>query len=59
VAFADAFEDRFIAQGEHEERSVAETLAIGWELIALLPRNEVKRIKDEFVDKYMPKAAEV
>jgi V/A-type H+-transporting ATPase subunit B len=59
VAFADAFEDRFIAQGEHEERSVAETLAIGWELIALLPRSEVKRIKDEFVDRYMPKAAEV
>jgi V/A-type H+-transporting ATPase subunit B len=59
VAFADAFEDRFIAQGEHEERSVAQTLALGWELIALLPRSEVKRIKDEFVEKYMPKVAEV
>jgi V/A-type H+-transporting ATPase subunit B len=55
VAFADAFEERFIAQGEHEERSVEETLALGWELVALLPRTELKRIKDEFVDKYLPK----
>jgi V/A-type H+-transporting ATPase subunit B len=54
VAFADAFEDRFIRQGPHEERSVEETLAIGWELAALLPRAELKRIKDEFVAKYLP-----
>jgi V/A-type H+-transporting ATPase subunit B len=58
VAFADAFEERFIAQGEHEERTVAETLAIGWELVALLPRAELKRIKDEYVDTYMPKTGE-
>ena len=56
VAFASAFEDRFIRQGEHEERSVEETLAIGWELVALLPRTELKRIKDEFVEKYLPEA---
>jgi len=54
VRFADAFEDRFIRQGKAEERSVAETLALGWELAALLPRTELKRIKDEFVDKYLP-----
>ncbi|GAV31800.1 MAG: V-type ATP synthase subunit B [Anaerosomatales bacterium] len=54
VAFADAFEDRFIRQGKHEERSVAETLSIGWELAALLPRSELKRIKDEYVEKYLP-----
>ncbi|MDZ4064031.1 MAG: V-type ATP synthase subunit B [Coriobacteriia bacterium] len=54
AAFADAFEDRFIRQGEHEERSVEETLAIGWELAATLPRTELKRIKDEFVEKYLP-----
>ncbi len=58
VAFADAFEDRFIRQGKHEERSVAETLALGWELVALLPRAELKRIKDEYVDKYLPKGTE-
>ncbi|MDI6900999.1 MAG: V-type ATP synthase subunit B [Anaerosomatales bacterium] len=53
VAFADAFEDRFIAQGAHEDRSVEETLSIGWELVTLLPRSEVKRIKDEYVARYM------
>ncbi len=58
VAFADAFEDRFIRQGKHEERSVAETLALGWELVALLPRTELKRIRDEFVEKYLPAQAE-
>lgn len=57
VAFADAFEDRFIRQGKHEERSVAETLAIGWELAAMLPRSELKRIKDVYIEKYLPKAA--
>nr|WP_323745504.1 V-type ATP synthase subunit B [Parvivirga hydrogeniphila] len=56
VAFADAFEDRFIRQGKHEERSVAETLAIGWELAAMLPRSELKRIKDAYVEKYLPTA---
>jgi V/A-type H+-transporting ATPase subunit B len=57
VAFADAFEDRFIRQGASEERSVEETLALGWELAALLPRSELKRIKDEYVDRYLPHAA--
>jgi len=56
VAFADAFEDRFIRQGPHEERSVGETLAIGWDLASRLPRSELKRIKDEFVEKYLPRA---
>jgi len=53
VAFADAFEDRFIRQDAHEERSVERTLEIGWELMALLPRTELKRIKDEYVAKYL------
>ncbi len=54
VRFADAFENRFIRQGKSEERSVEDTLALGWELAALLPKNELKRIKDEFVEKYLP-----
>ena len=58
VAFADAFEDRFIRQGEHEERSVERTLEIGWELAALLPRTELKRIKDEYVEKYLKEPTE-
>jgi V/A-type H+-transporting ATPase subunit B len=58
VAFADAFEDRFIRQGEHEERSVARTLEIGWELVGLLPRTELKRIKDTYVEKYLKGSSE-
>jgi len=61
VRFADEFEDRFIRQGKHEDRSVEETLALGWELVALLPLTELKRIKDEYIEKYLPteKVAEV
>ncbi len=58
VAFADAFEDRFIRQGEHEERSIERTLEIGWELAALLPRTELKRIKDEYIAKYLKEPIE-
>lgn len=58
VAFADAFEDRFIRQGEHEERSVEDTLRLGWELAALLPRTELKRIKDEYVARYLKESDE-
>lgn len=54
VAFADAFEDRFIRQGANEDRSVGDTLALGWDLMTLLPRAELKRIKDVFIDKYLP-----
>ncbi len=53
-AFADGFEDRFIRQGEHEERTVEDTLKLGWQLMTLLPRAELKRIKDEFVEAYLP-----
>ena len=55
VAFADAFENRFIRQREHEDRTVEETLALGWELVSLLPQTELKRIKDEFIERYLPK----
>ncbi len=52
VKIADAFEDRFIRQGEDENRSIEDSLRIGWELLALLPKAELKRIKPEFIDKY-------
>ena len=58
VKFADAFEDRFIRQDAHEERSVERTLEIGWELMALLPRAELKRIKDEYVARYLKEPEE-
>ena len=55
VKFADAFEDRFIRQGEDENRTIEDSLQIGWELLAMLPRTELKRIRDEHIEKYMPK----
>ncbi len=53
VKFSDAFEERFIRQGEHETRAIEETLSIGWELLRILPRSELKRVKDEEIGKYM------
>jgi V/A-type H+-transporting ATPase subunit B len=53
--FADEFEKRYVTQGENEDRSIEQTLTIGWELLSILPRNELKRIRDEYVDKYLPK----
>jgi V/A-type H+/Na+-transporting ATPase subunit B len=55
VKFADAFEDRFVRQGENENRTIEESLRIGWELLAMLPRNELKRVRDAYVEKYYPK----
>ncbi|MBS3974136.1 MAG: V-type ATP synthase subunit B, partial [Actinobacteria bacterium] len=54
VAFADAFEERFIGQGEDEERSIERTLQTGWQLLTLLPRSELKRIKEEYIARYLP-----
>ena len=52
--FADAFEERYINQGFGENRSIEETLDLGWELLSILPRSEMKRIKPELVEKYWP-----
>jgi V/A-type H+-transporting ATPase subunit B len=53
--FADEFEKRYVSQGDNEDRSIEETLSIGWELLSILPRAELKRIKDAYIDKYLPK----
>ncbi len=53
--FADEFENKFIGQGFETNRSIAKTLDIGWELLSMLPRAELRRIHDEYIDKYMPK----
>ena len=53
--FADEFEKRYVAQGTDENRSIEETLDLGWELLSILPRSELKRIKPEYIDKYLPK----
>ena len=53
--FSDEFEQRYVGQGNDTNRSIAETLDIGWELLSILPRAELKRITPEMIDKYMPK----
>jgi len=50
--FADSFEDDFVDQGWTTNRTIEETLGIGWDLLSTLPRSELKRIDDEFVEKY-------
>ena len=53
--FADAFEMQYVNQGNETDRTIFETLGIGWDLLKILPRTELKRIKPEMIDKYMPK----
>ena len=50
--FADEFEARYINQGFYENRTIEETLDLGWELLAILPKSEMKRIQPEFIAKY-------
>lgn len=57
VKFADAFDARFVTQGENENRTIEESLRIGWELLAMLPRAELKRVRDKWVAKYHPEKA--
>lgn len=52
AAFAEEFEKRYINQGFYTNRSIEETLQIGWELLTLLPRSEMKRIKDKHLEQY-------
>ena len=53
--FADEFEKRYISQGYYTNRTIEETLDIGWELLAILPETELKRIKPEYIEKYHPR----
>ncbi len=54
--FADAFEKEYVSQGYNTNRGIEETLDLGWKLLAMLPRSEHKRIRDDMLDKYLPKA---
>ncbi|MEN2774175.1 V-type ATP synthase subunit B [Acetivibrio clariflavus] len=56
--FADAFEKEYVSQGFDEDRTIEQTLEIGWKLLSILPRSELKRIRDEYLDKYLPKQEE-
>jgi len=51
--FSEAFENEYINQGYNSDRSIEETLDIGWKLLKILPKTELKRIRPEYIDKYM------
>jgi V/A-type H+-transporting ATPase subunit B len=55
AGFAEAFESRYVAQGFETNRSVEETLNLGWELLSMLPKSELKRVREEYIEKYMMK----
>ena len=52
--FADAFEKEYVSQGYEKNRPIEETLNLGWKLLRILPKTELKRIKDALIEKYLP-----
>lgn len=56
--FAEAFENKYVSQGFTTNRTIEETLQLGWKLLKILPKTELKRIRDEYLEKYMPKGDE-
>jgi len=55
LKFADEFEARFIKQGEYERRTIEETLDIAWDLLSIIPEEELKLVREEYIRKYHPK----
>jgi V/A-type H+-transporting ATPase subunit B len=55
LKFADSFEDKFVRQQESEDRTIFQSLDIGWQLLRMIPREELKRVKEEFLNKYYSK----
>lgn len=53
--FADSFETNYVTQGEYENRSIEETLDLGWKLLSVFPKEEMKRVRDEYIEKYFKK----
>ena len=56
--FAEAFEEEYVSQGFNTNRTIEETLNLGWKLLKMIPRSELKRIRDEYLEKYMPREEE-
>ena len=56
--FAEAFEAEYVSQGFSTNRSIEETLDLGWKLLKMIPRTELKRIRDEYLEKYLPREEE-
>ena len=57
--FADLFEKEYVNQGFDTNRTIEETLDIGWKLLATLPKQELSRIKEEFIEAYLPTGEDV
>jgi V/A-type H+-transporting ATPase subunit B len=55
LKFAQIFEQQYVAQREDEDRPIEKTLDLGWQLLQIFPRNELKRIREAFLDKYFGK----
>ena len=53
--FAQEFEEKYVGQGFDNNRSIIDTLELGWDLLRILPKNELKRIRDEYLEKYLNK----
>ncbi len=58
LKFADEFEKRFTQQGYYENRDIEKTLEIGWDLLSILPEDELKRVKREYIAKYLKRKPE-
>jgi len=54
-SFADSFERKYVSQDEYEDRSIQETLDLGWKLLSVFPKEEMKRVRDEYIEKYFNK----
>ena len=55
IEFAEKFEQEFIKQKEDDDRTIFETLDLGWKLLSILPIEELKRVKPDQIEKYLPK----
>jgi len=55
LKFADVFEERFVKQGVDENRTIEQTLDLGWELLSMLPEGELKRIDEKYVKQHYKK----
>jgi V/A-type H+-transporting ATPase subunit B len=58
MTFADKFEAKYVSQGYYENRTIEETLDLGWELLSMFENAELKRIDVELIEKYMPRFRE-
>ena len=57
LKFGNAFENQFLNQGKNENRTISATLSLGWQLLGLLPKEELDRVSPEILEKYYPKNA--